>query len=72
MGEGLIEMGEGLIEIVPLRKNGERGLMVIIARANYDAWLATRGAELLADGFVKLIVAEHVGYEDRQLKGGRR
>lgn len=60
-----------LIDVVPLTATNVRGVTIILERANYDTWLATRGPQLVAEGYVRLVVTAHVPYEDRQ-HGGRR
>lgn len=55
-----------LLDIVPVTARGERGMLRIIARANYEAWLQKEGPGLIAEGYVRLIVTEHVRYQARQ------
>lgn len=57
---------EPLLDIVPVTRRGERGMLRIIARANYEAWLQKEGPGLVAEGYVRLIVTEHVRYQARQ------
>lgn len=49
-----------LRDVTPYTANGEPGMVSILSAANVDAWVRDHVAELVAEGYVRLVVTEHV------------
>jgi hypothetical protein len=49
-----------LIDIIPHTKRGEAGCTIIIDAANLQAWTEANAERLVAEGYVRLVVIDHV------------
>jgi hypothetical protein len=64
---------ERLMDVVPYRANGEAGLKFILAEHNVDAWVRANVADLVTEGFVRLVVTDHLTPDEHTIRkmGGR-
>lgn len=58
---------ETLIDIIPLKPNGEQGLKLVIAKANYDTWLREKGPDLIAAGYLRISIQPHLSPDERTI-----
>lgn len=49
-----------LQDVLPYTKRGELGLVRILAAKNVQAWVEDHAAELLEEGYVRVVVREHL------------
>ena len=58
-----------LRDIAPYTARGERGNVIILDEENVQAWIEANAAELLAQGYVRVVVTDHVA---TRIVGDRR